>query len=136
MRTCGSCTLCCKVMEIKELEKPMNKWCDFCDRGVGCKIYPTRPSECRTFDCLWLKDENFPDEFRPQRSGSCSRSSMAADACRLMSMRPFPPHGAKKVYAHLKRWATIQAQRNGQMIVFIGTRSMRSCRIAMWTWAT
>jgi Fe-S-cluster containining protein len=41
----------------------MNKWCEFCDKGTGCKIYPTRPSECRTFNCLWLSDENFPDVF-------------------------------------------------------------------------
>ena len=68
MRTCGSCTLCCKVMAITALKKPMNKWCEFCDKGTGCKIYPTRPSECRTFDCLWLSDENFPDEFKPLRS--------------------------------------------------------------------
>ena len=55
-------------MEIKELKKPMNNWCSHCAKGVGCSIYPNRPSECRTFDCLWLKDESFPDEFRPQRS--------------------------------------------------------------------
>ena len=60
MRTCGSCSLCCKVMEIKELKKPMNKWCSHCAKGGGCSIYPTRPAECRTFDCLWLKDESLP----------------------------------------------------------------------------
>ena len=68
MRACGNCTLCCKVMAITALKKPMNKWCEFCDKGTGCKIYPTRPSECRTFNCLWLSDENFPDEFKPLRS--------------------------------------------------------------------
>lgn len=35
MRTCGSCTLCCKVMAITALKKPMNKWCEFCDKGTG-----------------------------------------------------------------------------------------------------
>ena len=40
MRTCGTCTLCCKVMAIAALKKPMNKWCEFCDKGAGCKIYP------------------------------------------------------------------------------------------------
>jgi Fe-S-cluster containining protein len=125
MRTCGSCTLCCKVMEIKELNKPLNKWCEFCDRGVGCKIYPTRPSECRTFDCLWLKDEKFPDELRPQRSKIVftlehggRRMSAHVDASFPTAWRE------KKMYAQLKRWATIQAQRNGQMIVFIGTRGI------------
>ena len=30
----------------------------------------------------------------------------------------------KRVYAHLKRWSAIQAQRNGQMLVFIGTKAI------------
>jgi hypothetical protein len=125
MRTCGSCSLCCKVMEIKELKKPMNKWCSHCAKGAGCSIYPTRPTECRTFNCLWLKDESFPDEFRPQRSKIVftvehdgGRLSAYVDASFPAAWRE------KRVYALLKRWSAFQAQRNGQMLVFIGTKAI------------
>ena len=125
MRTCGSCSLCCKVMEIKELKKPMNKWCSHCAKGAGCSIYPTRPTECRMFDCLWLKDESFPDEFRPLKSKIVftvehggGRLSAYVDASFPAAWRE------KRVYALLKRWSAFQAQRNGQMLVFIGTKAI------------
>ena len=42
-RTCGDCTLCCKVMAIEELAKPVGTWCPHCKPGRGCRIYPDRP---------------------------------------------------------------------------------------------
>lgn len=66
-RTCGSCTFCCKVMEIEELGKPVGEWCTHCKPGKGCSIYGSRPKECAEFMCQWLADANLPDEFRPDR---------------------------------------------------------------------
>ncbi len=125
MRTCGSCTLCCKVMAITALKKPMNKWCEFCDKGTGCKIYPTRPSECRTFNCLWLSDENFPDEFKPLRSKIVFTVEHAGRRVSAHVDAAFP--GAwqeKKLYALLKRMSAVQAQKNSQLLVFIGKRAI------------
>src|SRR5436305_14221849 len=42
-RSCGDCTLCCKLLSITELEKPIGKWCPHCEIGKGCKIYDCRP---------------------------------------------------------------------------------------------
>ena len=123
MRTCGSCTLCCKVMAITALKKPMNKWCEFCDKGAGCKIYPSRPSECQTFDCLWLKDETFPDEFKPQRSRIVFTVEHGGRRLSAHVDAAFP--GAwqeKKLYALLKRLSAFQAQKNSQLLVFIDKR--------------
>lgn len=67
-RDCGSCSLCCRVLEIEALEKPANKWCDKCKPGKGgCSIYATRPPECRAFACLWLV-KPIPDYWRPEVS--------------------------------------------------------------------
>ena len=66
-RTCGECTLCCKLMGVPELKKPSAKWCESCDQGKGCTVYEERPNSCRNFQCFWLMDENFPDDFRPDR---------------------------------------------------------------------
>jgi hypothetical protein len=67
-RNCGGCTQCCKVMGIKELQKAPNVWCQHCDIGVGCKIYSSRPESCQEFQCLWLQDEQMPEEWRPDKS--------------------------------------------------------------------
>lgn len=60
MNACGSCTMCCKVMAITELEKPRDQWCKHVDKGVGCTIYETRPESCRGFECVWLQSQAKP----------------------------------------------------------------------------
>ena len=67
-RVCEDCTLCCKVMAIDELEKPAGTWCQHCKAGSGCKIYAERPTECQTFNCLWLIDERLGPHWKPNRS--------------------------------------------------------------------
>jgi len=64
-RECGTCTLCCKVMAIDELQKQPGVWCPNCARGQGCKIYDTRPAECRTFICGYLSMPALADEWKP-----------------------------------------------------------------------
>jgi hypothetical protein len=69
---CGSCTLCCKLLEIGELEKPKDHWCTHCTPGSGCRIYENRPASCRDFACLWLQSQEeakpLPPELRPDKS--------------------------------------------------------------------
>ena len=67
-RACGDCTLCCKLMAIDELEKPVGSWCQNCKAGSGCKIYAERPTEWRTFNCLWLIDERLGLLWKPNKS--------------------------------------------------------------------
>jgi uncharacterized protein len=67
MNTCGSCTLCCKLTEVPELQKPVNMWCLHCTIGYGCNGYEGRPQSCRSFQCVWLSD-GLDAELRPDRS--------------------------------------------------------------------
>lgn len=57
MASCDSCTACCKVMKIAELDKPAHVWCKDCDIGRGCRSYDTRPESCRVYECLWLQTQ-------------------------------------------------------------------------------
>lgn len=68
-RSCGTCSLCCKVLAIRELDKPSGVWCSHVVKGSGCGIYADRPSVCRDSDCLWLQraDGGIPEEFKPER---------------------------------------------------------------------
>lgn len=54
--TCDGCTLCCKLLAIPELKKPLNTICSHCTVGVGCKIYQSRPGSCRKFYCRYITD--------------------------------------------------------------------------------
>jgi hypothetical protein len=66
-RTCGTCTFCCKVLAIAELEKPIGQWCVHCRPGQGCGVYDSRPGPCRTYVCGWLFDASMPEALRPDR---------------------------------------------------------------------
>jgi hypothetical protein len=67
-RTCGTCTLCCKVMEVGEIAKPQGAWCAHCTPGKGCAIYDARPGECHTFQCEWLLNDAMGPEWKPEKS--------------------------------------------------------------------
>ncbi len=68
MRSCGECTLCCKIPKIPPINKPSNQWCMYCAIGEGCAIYTQRPKVCVEFNCHWLISD-MPDEARPDRIG-------------------------------------------------------------------
>jgi len=66
-RSCGDCTMCCKVLAVAAMNKPLLTWCPQCQIGKGCAIYATRPAECAEFACLWLLDETMPAELQPNK---------------------------------------------------------------------
>lgn len=66
-RTCGTCTLCCKVFEVPPIDnKPRGVWCKHCKPGRGCGIWETRPDFCRDFHCLWIKEQSLGPEWKPE----------------------------------------------------------------------
>jgi|SRR6185369_4431181 len=86
---CGSCTLCCKLMRIDELDKPAGSWCEHCNPRQGCGIYEQRPQGCRDFECVWLQSQlrrhgeaALPAEARPDRSRVVL--NVAGDSSRLV----------------------------------------------------
>jgi hypothetical protein len=73
MKTCGTCTLCCELLPVKELEKGSFTRCPLSREvphaKVGCSIYARRPFGCRNWSCVWLVSPGAPDEYRPDRVG-------------------------------------------------------------------
>ncbi len=67
-RACGTCSLCCKVVGVEELNKPIGAWCPHCKRQNGCAIYQARPPSCRTFVCQWLLADGLGPEWKPDRA--------------------------------------------------------------------
>lgn len=75
---CGTCTVCCTIMEVPEFQKSVYKPCKHCD-NTGCMIYPTRPNSCRSFECLWFKDESLPESWRPDKCGVVIEQLLTSD---------------------------------------------------------
>jgi len=68
VRSCGPCSACCEVLEVRALDLPAWTRCpDQCEGG-GCGIYETRPDSCRPYRCSWLNGELEDDE-RPDLVG-------------------------------------------------------------------
>lgn len=73
VRACGSCSACCHVIGVPELQKGRYEPCTHLCVS-GCGIYAERPGSCRTFECQWLRgalevDGSIDTELRPDASG-------------------------------------------------------------------
>lgn len=68
MRKCGECTLCCKLVAVRELGKEAGQRCEHQRMGKGCAIYDRRPPSCVYWNCRWLVEDDTADLSRPDRS--------------------------------------------------------------------
>jgi hypothetical protein len=70
-RQCGGCTLCCRLVPVKNLDKPANQRCVYQRTGKGCavydKLFKVSPS-CVLWSCRWLVNNDAADLSRPDRS--------------------------------------------------------------------
>jgi hypothetical protein len=69
-RECGDCTICCKLVPVKEIEKPANTKCQYQRQIKGCLVYHDHrmPLSCRVWNCRWLVNNDTNDLARPDRS--------------------------------------------------------------------
>jgi hypothetical protein len=120
--------MCCKVMPVPEVEKPVGKWCRHCKIGEGCTIYETRPQPCKDFECYWLQSppDVMGDSLRPDRcgvviSGAEGGSGVAAlcDPDRPAAWRN--PH-VLKILRQMAKAGWFVAARSGKRFWAIGTR--------------
>ena len=118
---CGSCTACCRVYSIPELQKPAGKWCDHCAIGDGCKVYERRPKTCVEFECLWLQSQQRPErermdaELRPDR---CKVVFSLSTDSRVMSAVMLP--GYPVAFRRSAVWRMIENMVKGGMRVVAG----------------
>ena len=67
-RECSGCTLCCRLLPVKEIHKPASTRCEHQRTGVGCKIYNRLPFSCQVWTCRWLVNDDTAELPRPDRS--------------------------------------------------------------------
>jgi len=120
-RECGSCTLCCKVFRIVEVESPPGKWCQHCSPSKGCTIHDVRPQVCRGYFCLWFYQPGLGPEWKPEKSKiilnlelNGQRLAAHVDASSPGAWRRSP------YYEDLKRWSADAIKNQQQVSVWIG----------------
>jgi len=120
-RTCGDCTLCCKVMAIEQLAKPISSWCPHCRPGRGCLIYANRPAECRTFSCLWLVDDKLDQHWKPSKSKLVLTTS--EDGIEVRCDPGFPDAWRKEPFrSEIRQWAISGETHDVTVVVIVGQR--------------
>lgn len=119
-RSCDSCTMCCKIMGIAELDKPRNQWCPNCEVGKSCKIYETRPQSCRDFNCIYLLDGSLAEHWKPSRSRMVLTRYQAGRLC--VHVDPDRPDAWRKepYYSELKAWSRAAAKSRAMVAVYVG----------------
>jgi hypothetical protein len=125
-RSCGTCTLCCKVLYVESLAKPQGKWCDSCTIGTGCRIYDTRPNECRKFLCGYLTVRELDESWRPSVSKLVVCLEGGESKTIYVHVDPDRPDAWKRAsyYQKLKEWSRRAVQGRGQVIVKLGLRAI------------
>lgn len=124
-RSCGTCTLCCKVLSINEFEKPQGRWCDHCAVGTGCRIYKVRPDECRRFYCGYLTAPEVSEDWKPSRSKMVLVSELEGKRI-AVHVDPGRPSAwrSEPYYSDLKSWAVAAVADMNQVVVQILNRAI------------
>lgn len=122
-RACGTCMMCCKVPAIEEFAKPPGVWCQHAVSGKGCAIYADRPGSCRAFYCLWMQDDSFGAEWKPEKSKFVVYLQRNGINLQVGVDPSFPNAWTRApYYARIKRWAIEGAARGQFVFVRIGVR--------------
>ncbi|WP_407524673.1 hypothetical protein [Methylobacterium oryzisoli] len=123
-RTCGTCTLCCKVYDVPAVESVTGEWCRHARSGRGCAIHAERPVHCRAFHCLWMTEGWLGPEWKPERA----KMVLSLDpVTRFLQVQVDPGQAGawrrEPYYGQLKRWAAASLQRQRHVLVFVNRQA-------------
>ena len=122
-RSCGSCTLCCKLFPIPELNKPAGKWCQHIAQGRGCGIHASRPGVCRDFDCQWINNHALGPEWKPEVSRFVLSIYPGANSLNVTVDPGVPNAWRREPYlSQFRRWAGAALAQGDQVLVFLGSK--------------
>ncbi|WP_375776144.1 hypothetical protein ACE103_31005 [Bradyrhizobium sp. ma5] len=108
-------------MAIEALAKPANAWCAHCRPGHGCRIYPSRPAECRAFGCVWLVNELLEEHWKPSRSKLVLTTS--DDGLEVRCDPGFPDAWRRQPFRNeLREWAISGEALDMTVVVIVGQR--------------
>ena len=120
-RSCGSCTLCCKLFPVPELDKPAGRWCRHIAQGRGCGIHLTRPPVCRAFWCQWIENPDLGPEWKPEIAKFVLSIYPGSNSLAVTVDPASPASWRREPYlSSLRRFAAAALAQGDQVIVFRG----------------
>lgn len=122
-RSCGDCTMCCKLIKVDALQKPQGTWCQHCNPGKGCRIYEKRPQECVDFFCGYMTSPQVGEEWKPVHSKIVLLTDVGGKRITAF-VDPQRPDAwrAEPYYSTLKKWARLTGAYQKQVRVAVGKR--------------
>jgi hypothetical protein len=123
-RSCGTCTLCCKLYDVPEAHTLAGDWCRQCAPGKGCKIWDARPAQCAAFNCLWLTQDWLGPEWKPE----VAKIVFTMDpVTRFLMFQVDPGHPQawrrEPYFTHIRNWAAGAARENRHVLVLVNKRA-------------
>jgi hypothetical protein len=96
MSSCDSCTACCTILGVPEIEKTRGVMCEHVRDG-GCSLHPARggteqPVSCSMFVCGWLASQSLPRHSMPP--------TMRPDRCGVV-IGPIDEEDPKRLYINV-----------------------------------
>jgi hypothetical protein len=123
-KACGTCMMCCKLPLIKELDKPIDRWCRHAVIGKGCGIYADRPAVCRSFHCQWIRDAQLGPEWKPEKAKFILYPDREREEVFNVAVDPAYPDAWTKppFFAAIRNWVQEGAELGRYVTVRIGSR--------------
>jgi hypothetical protein len=120
-RSCGECSMCCKIFKVDEFAKPRGVWCQHCNPGKGCMIHEVRPQMCRDFFCAYITTPQLGEEWKPSHSKIVLEVNMGGKRI-TAHVDPGRPKAwrTEPYYSALKRWSRPDRPDRKQVLVAIG----------------
>jgi len=125
VKTCGTCSLCCKVLQIEPLAKPAGQWCAHVRKGMGCGVYQDRPTPCRVFTCGWLARDDLDESWKPERCRFLIRDeNQLGQLC--IDVDPGLPNAWRQdpYYSRIKQWSKAIWTLSVCVVVYAGDRNI------------
>jgi uncharacterized protein len=100
MADCGSCNLCCKLLNVPDINKPSGMLCWWTTVHGGCSRHKEKSTApeleaCGQFMCLWLASQRQPDP------GLVQGRAMRPDVCHVVIGPDVEIEGVRTVFVQV-----------------------------------
>lgn len=117
--------MCCYILAIEALKKPMGTWCTNCSSKNGCDIYPDHPQECKDYQCGYLVlDKVFGEIWNPVKSKMVVTPGLNGKRLRVNVHPSYPSRWKEEpYYSELRRIAQKLDPKSMQLLICVGRKT-------------
>lgn len=112
-------------MRIAELGKPKSVWCPHCAVGKGCRIYESRPEECRVFHCGYRRRAELGEHWFPADSRMLVNIELQGTRIAIHVDPGIPSAWRKEpYYSEIRKMAAAAVKRSHHVVVIVGQKAI------------